>query len=50
MDLVLPPIKIYNILLYKECYGMVIDVKSFSKEYTNDAWNPEKAKEDITNK
>lgn len=35
--------------LYKECYGIIMDVESFLKECTNDAWNPEKAK-DITNK
>lgn len=27
-----------------------MDVENFLKERTNDAWNPEKAKEDITNK
>lgn len=36
--------------LYKECYGIIMDVENFLKERTNDAWNPEKAKEDITNK
>lgn len=43
--------KIYKIhWLYIECYGIIMDVESFVKECTNDAWKPEKAKKDITNK
>ena len=47
----LPPMKIHKTYwLYKKCYGIIVDVENFLKECTNDAWNPEKAKEVITNK
>lgn len=33
--------KIQTYWLYKECYGIIVDVENFLKECTNDAWNPE---------